>query len=285
MAENPPPPQDEPPTPPSGLPAIPGALPPGLNADEYRRFQEFQRFQDYQRFVESQRQPAPPPALPVPVHHDMAEQLAGVRQHLAELSATQGQINRTLNPPTWQKVLRNKWLHRLVWLIVIVVLATWGVPKLIHHYFGTSDAAGGGPSAALPLPKGQSGVLPQGPHQAVADVYTFIAENYPTQACFIFSTPAARQFATAAGTSTCAAAVAAIHGQVGDKDAYAEPDLTPLPSPSGDTMTISSCDFPVTGGPRLGTFTLTKQQQGWEITRYEAPAPCPTPTSASAPPT
>jgi hypothetical protein len=274
MAENQQPP-GEPPTPPMGLPALPAGaspspLPPGLDADEYRRFQEFQRFQDYQRF--SQGQPGNQP-VPAPHHHELATHLADMRQQLAR-------IERVTNPPTWQKVLRNKWLHRLVWLVALIVLATWGVPALIHHYFGNSDS-GTGP-AALPLPKGQSGVLPEGPHQAVADVYMFIAENQPTDACLIFSGPAGRQFAATFGTRTCEQAATMLYGQVTDKATYGSPLLTPLPSPQGATMIISSCSFAVSGGPRLGTFTVTQQNQGWEITGYAAgPTPCP----ASAPPT
>jgi len=278
MAENQPPaqPPGDPPTPPTGLPALPAGapptpLPPGLDADEYRRFQEFQRFQDYQRFVGTQQDGNQP--VPAPQHHELVTHLADMRGQLAR-------IERVTNPPTWQKVLRNKWLHRLVWLVVLIGLATWGVPTLIHHYFGNSDS-GTGP-AALPLPKGQSGVLPEGPHQAVADVYMFIAENQPTYACLIFSGPAGKQFAAAVGAPKCEQAVTTLSAQVTDKTAYASPLLTPLPGPQGPTMIISSCSFAVAGGPRLGTFTLTQQNQGWEITGYAAgPTPCP----ASAPPT
>ena len=271
MAENQPP--DEAPTPPSGLPALPAGqpptpLPPGLNADEYRRFQEFQRFQDYQRFVASQG--GGPSA-------EVSAQLSDMRQQLAR-------IERVTNPPTWQKVLRNKWLHRLVWLVVLVVLATWGVPQLIHHYFGNSNEDKG--PAALPLPVGQSGILPTGPHQAVADVYMFVAENQPTPACIIFSASAKTSFVRSVGTKDCPSAVRSLYGQLTDKDSYAAPDLTYLPSPQGPSMVISSCEFTVAGGPRLGTFTLTKQQEGWEITGYAAPALCPAPSSSgSTPPT
>lgn len=279
VADNEPP--AEPPTPPFGLPALPAgqsvqpaqpAPPPGLSADEYRRFQEFQRFQDFQRFSQAGQQPPPAPVAQQP-HQELATQLSDMRQQLAR-------IERVTNPPTWQKILRNKWLHRLVWLVVLIVVATWGVPTLVEHYFGNHDADSTGP-AALPLPKGQSGVLPEGPHQAVADVYMFVAENQPTAACLIFSTAAAGQFATHNDAATCPAAVTALSGQVTDRADYGQPDLTILPSPQGNTMTISSCSFTVSGGPRLGTFVLTKQEQGWEITAYDGAAPCP----ASAPPT
>jgi hypothetical protein len=282
MAENQQPP-GEPPTPPTGLPALPAGtppapLPPGLDADEYRRFQEFQRFQDYQRFTRGQPGNLPAPA---PHHHELATHLADMRQQLAR-------IEKVTNPPTWQKVLRNKWLHRLAWLIVLIVLATWGVPTLIHHYFGNSDS-GTGP-AALPAPLGESGDLAAGPHQAVADIYMWIAQNQQENPCITFDNTAKVQFATANGIQVtandamgaCKQAIAKLFGQVSDKNAYATPDLTQLPSPQGSRVVISSCSFAVSGGPRLGTFTLTQQNQGWEITKYAAgPTPCP----ASAPPT
>jgi hypothetical protein len=198
-----------------------------------------------------------------------------MRQQLAR-------IERVTNPPTWQKVLRNKWLHRLAWLVILIVLATWGVPTLIEHYFGNHSADNTGP-AALPAPVNQSGTLPEGPHQAVQDVYLFVAENQQSPICHtIFDAAAGSQFAAANGAKNCPAAVAALYGQLTDKDAYAQPDLTALPSPQGDTMLISSCSFTVSGGPRLGTFTLTHEQSGWRVTGYAGSAPCPI---TSTPPT
>lgn len=262
---------NEPPTPPHGM-----------DADEYRRFQEFQRFQDYQRFVEAQRQganlPVPvQPGQPVPHHPQppaLETQLDGMRQQLAR-------IERVTNPPLWKKILGNKWLHRAVWLVIVIAIAVWGIPMLIQHYFGNHANADN--QANTPLPKEQSGILPEGPHQAVADVYMFVAENNARYTCLLFSNAAAKQFATALGTATCAQAVPSVHGQVTDASSYGQPDLTQLPSPQGASMIISSCDFTVTGGPRLGTFTLTRQEQGWEITNYLAAAPCPAPSSV--PPT
>jgi hypothetical protein len=272
MAENQPP--AEPPTPPTGLPALPAGAPlaqppPGLDADEYRRFQEFQRFQDFQRFAQGQQGNQP---VPAPQHHELATHLADMRQQLAR-------IERVTNPPTWQKVLRNKWLHRLVWLVLLIVLATWGVPTLIHHYFGNSDS-GNGP-AALPLPLGQSGDFTT-PYRTVRDLYIAVADNTPTDICRTFNVQARDQFAAVTGAPNCAAAIAKLHSQITDNDTYSHTNPAYLPSPQGGIMTVSSCSFPVTGGPRLGTLTLTQQQQGWEITGYAAgPTPCP----ASAPPT
>lgn len=264
---------------------MPDAAPPGLNADEYRRFQEFQRFQEYQRFVESRRagtvMPVPA-ATPVAPQHDVAAQLAGVRQHLAELSAGQTQINRTLNPPLWQKILRNKWLHRAAWLVIIVIIATWGVPVLVQHFFGDNG------SSANESPfksKTQNGLLPPDPKREVAAMYKFVARDDTGNGCFVFSAAAATQFGRAWGASTCAKAISTLATHVTDPNTYALTDLSLIQEPRyATTMTISSCEYTVVGGPPLGTFTMTRQESGWLITGYTSPAPCPTPT-ASTPPT
>jgi hypothetical protein len=118
----------------------------------------------------------------------------------------------------------------------------------------------------------------------VADIYMFIAENQQSPICHtIFDAAAGNQFATANSAANCPAAVTALFRQLANKAAYAQPDLTALPSPQGNTMRISSCEFAVSGGPRLGTFTLTHEQSGWRITGYAGPTPCPSPTST--PPT
>ena len=293
MAENEPP--VEPPTPPTGLPALPAgsqppALPPGLNADEYRRFQEFQRFQDYQRFVQGQRgqpggvpMPAPQHGLPAPPpQHDVAEQLAGVRQHLAELSTAQAQINRTLNPPLWKKILRSTWLHRAVWLVVIVLLAVWGIPALVEHFIGGNNDSN---SASPFRPKEETGRLPTDPKLAVYAIYKYIGDDDSDSACNAFNDTARAQFVASVGEKGCGAAVDKLSRQVTDPSQYEMPGLSQLPESPGSTATISSCSFAVNGGPILGTFTLTKVAAGWEITAYQAPMPCPAPTSASTPPT
>jgi hypothetical protein len=264
--------------------------PRGLDADEYRRFLEFQRFQDYQRFVETQQGtgnnlPVPMPAAqpsapPQPPHPELAAHLAGMRQQLAR-------IEKVTNPPTWQKILRNKWLHRALWLVIIVALASWGVPKVIQHYLGGGDQQTTTGPANLPAPIGQSGALPTGPHDAVQEVYLFVGDNNPSYQRFLcsdlFTPTAARQFGAAhADGGTCVQAMDRLHAQVkpGAGDTYGMPDLTQLPAPQGTSMVISSCDFTVTDGPMLGTFTVVQQDKGWQIVNYAPPTACP----SSAPP-
>lgn len=260
--------------------------PHGIDADEYRRFLEFQRFQEYQRFVESQQGggdnlPAPVTPAPPPAPTELEAHLVGMRQQLAR-------IEKVTNPPTWQKILRNKWLHRAIWLVIVLALASWGVPKLIQHYFGGGDQQSTTGPANLPAPIGQSGALPQGPHDAVQEVYLFVGDDNPSYQRFLcadlFTPAAARQFGAAhAGGGTCVQAMNRLHAQVkpGAGDTYGSPDLTQLPNPTGSSMVISSCDFTVTDGPVLGTFTVVRQNSGWQIVNYAPPVACP----SSAPPT
>lgn len=237
-----------------------------MDADEYRRFQEFQRFQDYQRFVTAQQQ-SPNGHLPVPVapgqheqQHAIQTELQGMRQQLAR-------IERVTNPPLWQKILRNRWLHRAAWLVIVIILAVWGVPALIGHYFGDHQTPSG--PADLPAPKNQSHEYAQNPDDAVTDVYLFIATKVPDHACFGFTPQAEAQFARAFGEPTCQAAITTLEAQVTDPGSYQHPVLTVLQGNFTSPTTISSCDFTIKGGPVLGMFTMTQQpDQTWAITDY-----------------
>lgn len=238
-----------------------------MDAEEYRRFQEFQRFQDYQRFVTAQQQNRnghlPVPAAPRQheQQHAIQTELQGMRQQLAR-------IERVANPPLWQKILRNRWLHRAAWLVIVIILAVWGVPALIGHYFGNHQTPSG--PADLPAPKNQSHEYAQHPDDAVTDVYLFTATKVPNLACFEFTSTAARQFAQAFDAPTCDAAITALAAQVTDAGSYQDPVLTAHRGAFTSPMTISSCDFIIQGGPVLGTFTVTQQpDQTWAITAYQ----------------
>lgn len=258
-----------------------------MDADEYRRFQEFQRFQDYQRFVEAQREGehlpvAAQPGQPVPHHSEqqLRTQLEGMRQQLAR-------IEKVTNPPTWKKILQNKWLHRAIGLIVVIILAVYGIPALIGHYFGNNDNPGG--QAALhPGEIEGSGRLEQNPWDAVAAVYHIVAENPPDTACYEFSVPARTQFATDMGAATCLDAVRRIHAGLSDaaKSAYSTVQI-PNNGVSTNPERISSCSMTLDAGPRLGLFVVSENSAGeWQITGHRnEPNPCPTPTTTSAPPT
>jgi hypothetical protein len=305
VAENEPPAQQPGPRPPSdnlpavhqpALPAESDAPTPPRDMDmaEYQRFQEFQRFQDYQRFVQGQQGPALPAPIPpqqppgeLPPRSELESQLVGMRQQLSR-------IERVTNPPTWQKILRNKWLHRLIWLVIIIALATWGVPKLVHHYLGGSE-----PSADADKHPGEiqgSGRLAPDVKDAVAAVYHIVAESPPDIACLEFSPAARTTFGHdlsvgVGGRATCREAVRAINAKLGPAGikAYTNVQIPDdaLHSTDHKTVQISSCDIPLVSGPHLGLFMLTQQGTGdWLITGHSnEPNPCPAPTTTSAPPT
>ncbi|MGH9062222.1 MAG: hypothetical protein ACRDZY_22335, partial [Acidimicrobiales bacterium] len=311
-------------------------LPPGMDADEYRRFQEFQRFQDFQRFTEAQRQaggpaapggalvPVPPPGQPVPQARqgptDIHQHLAGMSQQIAELSASQARVERVVNPPTWKKVLRNKWLHRLAWLVVLAAVAVWGVPLLVEHFFGNSDQTSGG--SPHPGPPQEKHIYTQGALNTVHYTYDAIAHNDPANnayarlMCETFGQQARTSFADAAGVpastgsqqNRCQQAVLALHQQVsagsGSGDLQ-QPYLTLLaePAASQSEVAYSACPvesdtappglrtaagvpvlgtFTVAGGPALGTFTISRGtgDDEWFVSDYSS-----TPTCPAQPPT
>ncbi len=298
---------------PTGQEPLPDVPPVGVDPETFRQFQEFQRFQQFQRLTQSTNPPPappwtaeggglvpvdtslPPPGAPLhgaPLHgapspgpSEVHEQLAGVRSQLAEIRASQAKIEKVTNPPLWRKILRSTPVRWAAGLLILVILAVWGVPALIQHYFGSGNDPGSTDNAGLPQSKGDSGQLPTGPYDAVLDVYRLPAEGFPpSRTCYIFSTSAAAKFALAFGAKTCEDAVTGITARITDQDAYTQ--LAPgdyLPPVSGSTVTVSSCDFPVTGGPRLGTFTVTRQDQGWEITDYAAQGPCAAPAGSATP--
>jgi len=280
----------------------PGQEPAGdWSAEQIRRFQEFQRFQAYLRFSEGQGGPqqqpggelvpvqpaqSPPPGAPGPfgvpaVQQPLDAQLAGMREQL-------DRIERVANPPWWRKLLRSRLVRWPVLLLILAAIGVWGVPALVNHYIGGSAAPAGGPGAQLPAPKTASGELPQKAKDAVAELYRAIGENAPGYACFLFDQQTSVAFGNAFGVAGCEAAVPLIHQRLTDPNSYSEPDLSQLPNQTATqtTMTISSCQFTVSGGPRLGTFTLTKVSDGgWEITGYTAQQPCPSTTTPTTAPT
>jgi hypothetical protein len=215
---------------------------------------------------------------------DVAEHLAGMRQQLAR-------IERVTNPPLWQKILRNKWLHRAIGIVVIIILATWGIPRLVHHYLGGQQPAGG--AAALhPGTVQGSGKLYDNPLDAVAEFYHVIMGGPPgnVNACQVLTPAAQQQWSRLQGVASCPAAVAKVYGELNaaQRDAYSTVSV-PTAVPTGPhTAQVSSCAMTIDAdAPRLGLFLLTQDSQlEWQVTGIQAePDPCPPPPSSSAPPT
>ena len=267
-------------TPPAGVDRDALGTPPaGVDPETFRQFQEFQRFQQFQQFTQGQQPAAPPWTAeggniePVhPVHH----QLGQVQAQLNQIQQSQAKIERATNPPLWRKILRSTPFRWAVGLLVLIMVAIWGVPALVEHYVGGDNAAHNN-NAGKPTGVGDSGLLADSSYDAIMDAYLFATDPYnktPDRSCLIFSPGAQKSFAQAFGVPTCPAAFAKITGQITDQGAYSQPDMSMLPVVSGDSVTVNSCAFKVTGGPRLGTFTVTKEDKGWWITSYQAQQPC-----------
>lgn len=162
-------------------------------------------------------------------------------------------------------------------LLLLVGLAlTWAY----NHFFGTNEdenrpaaETGGGTYHA-------NRILSTKPYEAVREVYDGIAQNLVPQTCGRFDEAVQQRFATNMGAADCRIAVAQLHAQVTNVNAYAEsiPSSTSRPV-EGATLRIDSCAFAIEGGPNLGTFSLTKVDRGqWLITGHEpGPASCPVP--------
>jgi hypothetical protein len=258
------------PTPPRGLERVDRVVDP----EEYRRFQEFQRFQEYQRYVEVQGSGQP---------------TIRVEEHLVEVREQLARIERVTNPPTWQKVLRNQWLHRAIWLVVLIVLATWGVPRLIHHYVGGDQPQNG--ASLHPGTVQGSGKLYDNPEDAVAEFYHVIMGGPPNNAnaCQVLTPAAQRQWSQLMGVTDCPAGVRKVYGELtaAQKDAYSNVQVPPAARTGPGMAQVSSCSIDLqSGAPRLGTFQLTQDtQQEWQVTGVAPdPNPCPPPPTTAAPP-
>ncbi|MGH3494740.1 MAG: hypothetical protein ACRDQ1_16105, partial [Sciscionella sp.] len=196
---------------------------------------------------------------------------------------------RATNPPLWRKVLRSPWLYRALVLVALIVGAT-----VAYHHFFPGDTPAGQNQAARPgsKPERQAKEGVGGPKDAVADIYRFAAQassasdpadamTFAKHACFIFTDRAAAQFADARQARSCTSAMRSIAPS--KPDSYGAVDLRGLPEPPSNrsVVTIDSCSFAVSGGPRLGVFTMTAQPGGtWLISHYaKGPESCPAPPS------
>lgn len=275
-----------------------------LDPEQLRQFQQFQQFQEYLRFTEAQRQAgAQPDAIGLPQAGQPGSELATQQSpHLvpqqqyppavpppAQPPAATGSqpylpvpreenlpatTRPKIKPPRWLKRLGGKLLSALLLLIVLIIAG-----KLAWNYFfGTGED----PDLPANVTGGkqyqQTQYLPTQPYEAVRQVYELIDKNSPT-ACERFQENVRPVFARNFGAPDCAAAVTALHAKVTDDWAFAfsvrQRDSTVDFPP---TITISSCSFPIKGGPSLGVFTLTRVDKGqWLITDHRTET-CTTPS-------
>ncbi|MGH3435690.1 MAG: hypothetical protein ACRDRN_04410 [Sciscionella sp.] len=239
--------------PPEGAPPVDG--------EQWQRFQEFQRFQEYVRYSQTggtKAPGAPPPGQPpIEVHRQLSE----IHNQLTEVTASQQRTEREINPPLWKKLLRSRWLFRLLMLIVIVVLATWAY----RHFFGSSSNDGGTPT---PPPRQTAAGAPQlggqTPTATVIGIYGNLGADLAGDVCAVFTPTGARQFAADFGARDCHSAVHKLAREVTNKTAYANSTVSSASlGGNGDSyrmnhFTVSSCAAHITGGPTLGAFNLTR---------------------------
>ncbi|WAL65175.1 hypothetical protein ORV05_30360 [Amycolatopsis cynarae] len=255
--------------------AVERAQPP-LDPEQLRQFQQFQQFQDFLRFQEAQGSgqlvPTQQPGSPVPPPPPGGQ---------LQVATPPSPPAPRIRAPRWAKRLAGKVLSAILFLIVLAI----GGKLAYDHFF---------PPPKEDLPAAITGggtyhankILSAEPYEAVRKVYQQIAQNRPDLACGYFDIPVQQKFALDLGAADCRDAVGRLKAQVTDVNAYAES----LPSylsgnPGATTLTIDSCDFPITGGPALGVFTVSKVDKGqWLITDHRpGPARCPSPTVSGTP--
>ncbi|MFI5584036.1 hypothetical protein ACIA5G_03315 [Amycolatopsis sp. NPDC051758] len=277
------------PSTPAGQPAQPP-----MDPAQLEQFKQFQQFQDYLRFTQAQQgnQPAPPPD-------------AGMVQAPPSQPATQnsGASQPPVIPPGYQLVPNDrgggrsgpprwvKWLGKKViaWVLAIVILGLAGT-WLYNHFF-PNDA--GKTSAQLAQEGGgkyhTNHVFSTNPYEAVRFVYHNVAQGRVDDACGRFQNEGQRDVQTQfaqdiaqtfrqnVAQTDCKKAIEFLTTQVTNKNDYAEslPSSISEPLP-GDTVTIDSCNYAVSGGPALGVFTVSKVEKGqWLITGHAiGPAKC-----------
>ncbi|MEU8634662.1 hypothetical protein AB0C38_21005 [Amycolatopsis sp. NPDC048633] len=269
--------------------STPASQPP-VDPAQLAEFRQFQQFQDYLKFTQSQQgnQPAPPPD-------------AGVVQAPPSQPATQnsGAGQPPVIPPGYELVPTERrraprwlsWLGKKViaWVLAIVILGLAGT-WLYNHFF-PNDA--GKSSAQLAEEGGgtyhTNHVFSTNPYEAVRFVYHNVAQGRVADACGRFQNEGQRDIQTQfaqdiaqtfrqnTAQTDCKKAIEFLATQVTNKNDYAEslPSSVSDPLP-GDTVTIDSCTFAISGGPALGVFTVSKVEKGqWLITGHAiGPAKC-----------
>ncbi len=221
-----------------------------LDTEQQRQFQQFLEFQKFQEWQRQQGQePGTTPSAGS----------SGMR-------------------PWWKRalrLLRFKFIRRLIYLAVAVLLVFAGINYTIDRYLGGGDQSSpGAPGNQNP---GLSPVLPTDPKETIIGVYSKIAFT-PEATCQLFDEPAGARFAADYGAPTCLAAAQRLHQQVTDPTKY----KNNLDYGQGaveiveQRAAIYSCRMTVDGGPRLGAFGLTRTPNGgWIISGHRnEPADC-----------
>ncbi|HEX6353896.1 hypothetical protein [Actinophytocola sp.] len=254
-------------------PVDPAAPPPAVRPPTEITPEQIRQFQDFQRFQELMRDQAdkgfPPPDTPPP----------------PGFLAPWGQPPKESLPKRLFKAAVGKIITGLVILAVVII----GGYLAIDYFLGPDLDK---PKASEVGGKKAEGTLlfETSPDLAVRRIYEDIAQGDSTRTCDRFEPAARDQFTKnmAEYGHTCKDIVQTIYMAVAAdrmKSEYANPRIPASAAPiDGATASVSSCAIEVTGGPRLGLFTLRQipnsEQAGggegqWIVSAHQAePVDC-----------
>ncbi|WP_461144266.1 hypothetical protein [Salinifilum aidingensis] len=243
------------PAPPTGADQPDGGTtdPAATDDEEYRQYQEFLEFQRFKRWQREQGgQPgdlaAPPPAAPPPAA-----------------------APRT---PWWKRILRLfrfTFVRRLVYLVLLILL----VPPVLQHVLTGSSGSGGGGGTGGGVPPGSVPITSTNPQRAVAGVYNYLRGDDPERTCLLFSPSGKAAFASEHGAQDCASAARRLHERITSGGQYANPSFAENAVEVAEPeAVVYGCRVRTGGGPELGSFGLTRQDDGgWLISSYDRSAP------------
>lgn len=163
-----------------------------------------------------------------------------------------------------------------MYLVVVLLVLSY----LYEINFGGGDSESGAGIATSRGGAVGNHFVSKIPRETVTALYDSVANKRENNGCGLFENDLVRQkFVNAFDGADCPATMRLLNSRVTDSMSYVNKLLYPpesLKEPVGDTFVISSCAMTVTGGPKLGRFTLAKVGDGvWIISDYEAEPSCP----------
>lgn len=155
--------------------------------------------------------------------------------------------------------------------VVVLLLGVLAVWYFFLWHPEPDRPSGAGPTAGTPI-------LPTTPKDTVRAVYHYLAAKQPPVACALFDPAGAAQFAGDFKAKDCESAMRDLAAKVTDPASYGNPKFTEDALISDASASVSSCTitWPGAAGPKLGAFSLTRQQNGgWIISGHQnEPADC-----------
>jgi len=165
----------------------------------------------------------------------------------------------------------------------IVVLAVLGGGQYyLSNIFAPADTGSGGSGGGSSGGAAGAGVPLQGPANpsyAVSSVYAAVGNDDPAKVCqSVLGGQGGVSFARDFAATNCENAVHKAHAKVTDGETYAGLTVptSAVHQQGTSSATVYSCAMSVSGGDSLGTFVLTRTDNGWIIVDHQPdPATCP----------